>query len=60
IFNPKTKKKGNHYAEIVIEVPIDLDEEQKTLLKEFDEKLKDKNRKIKTSFIEKVKRFFKL
>ncbi|WP_432204645.1 DnaJ C-terminal domain-containing protein [Cetobacterium somerae] len=60
IFNPKTKKKGTHYAEVTIEVPVDLDEEQKILLKEFDDKLKDKNRKIKTSFLDKVKRFFKM
>ncbi len=60
IFNPKTKKKGTHYAEIIIEVPTDLDEEQKNLLKNFDEKLKDKNRKIENSFIKKVKDFFKL
>lgn len=58
IVSLRTGKKGIQIVEIHVEIPINLTEKQKELLKAFDESLKDKNYKMKKSFLEKLKDFF--
>ncbi len=51
--------RGDEIVKIVIEVPQKLNNEQKELLKKFDELTKEKNHKQKKSFFDKVKENFK-
>ena len=58
IVSLRTGRKGTQIVEIAVEIPVGLNEKQKELLKAFDESLKDKNYKMKKSFMEKLKDFF--
>ncbi|MGL6101300.1 MAG: molecular chaperone DnaJ [Fusobacteriaceae bacterium] len=58
IVNLRTGRKGVQIVEVAVEIPINLTDEQKNLLKSFDESLKDKNYKLKKSFFDKLKDFF--
>lgn len=50
---------GSQIIEIQVEVPTNLSEKQKDILKQFDESLDKKNYKEGNSFKDKVKKFFK-
>ena len=50
--------RGDQYVKIVVEVPRNLNKEQRKLLRKFDEELHDDNYKKKRSFAEKIKDFF--
>lgn len=49
---------GDQIVKIIIETPIELNEKQKKLLKEFENSLEDKNYKNHKSWREKIKSFF--
>ncbi len=49
---------GDEYVKIVVEIPKDLNKEQKKKLEEFDKSLDDKNYKKRKSFFDKVKDLF--
>ena len=51
--------KGDIIVKFTIETPKKLTDKQKELLQKFEESLSDKNYEQKTSFIKKVKKFFK-
>ena len=52
----RSKSRGDEYVTVNVEVPKNLTQRQKEILMEFDE---DKNYKMKKSFSEKMKDFFK-
>lgn len=52
----RSKNRGDEYVTVNVEIPKNLTQRQKEILKEFDE---DKNYKLKKSFSEKMKDFFK-
>ena len=52
----RSKARGDQYVKVRVEVPSNLSQKQKELLREFDE---DKNYKQKKSFMDKAKDFFK-
>lgn len=52
----RSKNRGDEYVTVNVEIPKNLTLRQKEILKEFDE---DKNYKLKKSFSEKMKDFFK-
>lgn len=52
----RSKNRGDQYVTVNVEVPKNLTQRQKEILMEFDE---DKNYKLKKSFSEKMKDFFK-
>lgn len=58
IANSRGFGKGDQMVEIAVEVPTNLSDEQKDLLREFDATLKDSNTKLNKSFLDKVKDFF--
>jgi DnaJ-class molecular chaperone len=49
---------GDEYVKIIVEVPKDLNREQKEKLTAFDGSLNDKNYKKRKSFFDKVKELF--
>jgi len=49
---------GDQYVKIIVEIPKDLNKEQREKLSAFDQSLNDKNYKKRKSFIEKVKDLF--
>lgn len=50
---------GDQLVQVVVETPTDLNEDQKELLRKFEESLKDKNYKKHKSLKDKIKAFFK-
>lgn len=52
----RSKNRGDQYVTVNVEVPKNLTQKQKEILMEFDE---DKNYKLKKSFSDKMKDFFK-
>lgn len=52
----RSKARGDQYVKVRVEVPSNLSQKQKELLREFEE---DKNYKQKKSFMDKAKDFFK-
>lgn len=52
----RSKARGDQYVRVRVEVPSNLSQKQKDLLREFDE---DGNYKQKKSFMDKAKKFFK-
>ena len=50
---------GDQLVQVVVETPTDLNDDQKELLKAFEESLKDKNYKKHKTLKDKVKAFFK-
>ncbi len=52
----RSKARGDQYVKVHVEVPSNLSQKQKELLREFEE---DKNYKQKKSFMDKAKEFFK-
>lgn len=50
--------KGDEFIEIFVEIPKNLNENQKELLQKFEDSLKDKNHEMKKSWLNKVKDFF--
>lgn len=58
IVNMRTKRKGQQIVEVNIEVPVNLSDKQKDLLKAFNESLSSKNYKNTKSFFGKLKDFF--
>lgn len=50
---------GDEIIQVVVETPIDLNENQQKLLRAFEESLKDKNYKKHKTWLDKVKSFFK-
>ena len=50
--------KGDQFVKIVVEIPKDLNREQKDKLKEFEKSVSDKNYKKNKSFFDKLKEFF--
>lgn len=51
--------RGDQFVRIVVEVPKNLNKEQKDLLKKFEESADDNCYKVRKSFFDKVKEFFK-
>ena len=51
--------KGDQHVRIVVEIPKNLTEEQKSILKQFDSTASDKNYSKRRSFFDKVKNTFK-
>ena len=49
---------GDQYVKIIVEIPKDLNKEQREKLSAFDQSLNDKNYKKRKSFFEKVKDLF--
>lgn len=58
IVNLRGGYKGDEYIEIFVEIPKNLNENQKELLQKFEDSLKDKNHEMKKSWLNKVKDFF--
>ena len=50
--------KGDQYVKVIVEIPKDLNKEQKAKLKEFESASSDRNYKAKKSFADKLKDFF--
>lgn len=50
--------KGDQYVKVTIEVPRNLSQKQKDILKEFDNHASDKNYQRRTSFFDKIKNMF--
>lgn len=55
IASPRGYGKGDQMVEIVVEVPTNLSDKQKELLREFDDSMSSKNHKKQKDFIDKVK-----
>lgn len=51
--------RGDHFFKVMIEVPNNLDQRQKDLLKEFESSCSDRNYKNRKSFFGKIKELFK-
>ncbi len=56
---PNSRSKGDHIFTIVVEVPKNLNETQKKLLRDFEKSCDDHNLSEKASFKEKLKNIFK-
>ncbi len=54
----RSSGRGDQYVKIVVEVPRDLNNEQRTKLREFEATLSDSNLKKRKSFFDKVKDIF--
>ena len=54
-----SKGRGDQYVKVTIEVPRNLNDEQKKLLTEFDKSCSSKNYHKRSSFFDKVKNLFK-
>ena len=52
----RSKSRGDQYVTVEIEIPRNLTQKQKELLKDFDE---DKNYKQKKNWYDKIKNFMK-
>lgn len=52
-------ERGDHYFQVVIEVPKGLNKNQKELLQKFEDSLTDKNYKKRSGFFDKIKEKFK-
>ena len=52
------KSRGDQFVRVTIEVPKNLNREQKKLIKEFEEISNEKNYAQRNSFFEKLKRMF--
>lgn len=50
---------GDLFCKIVVETPVDLNENQKSFLGKFDDNIKITNKPKETLWLEKIKRFFK-
>lgn len=57
--NPRGYGKGDQLVKIVVEIPTNLNEDQKELLKQFEDSLNDKNYKMRKNFFDKIKDLFK-
>lgn len=55
----RSSGRGDQYVKVVVEVPRDLNSEQKSKLRAFEDTLSDSNFKTRKSFFEKVKDIFK-
>ncbi len=53
------KGRGDHYVKVVVEVPNNLNKEQKELIKKFDNSVSDSSYNNRQSFFEKLKNKFK-
>ncbi|MDR0947025.1 MAG: molecular chaperone DnaJ [Ruminococcus sp.] len=51
--------RGDHYVHVIVEIPAGLNTKQKEALSAFESTLTDQNYKQRTSFYDKIKRFFK-
>lgn len=61
VANLRTHEKGDLYVHVYVETPVNLSAKQKSLLKEFEESLKqsgEKHSPKNQSFMDKMKRFF--
>ena len=58
IKQPSSDRRGSEIIQVKVEVPTNLTEKQKNILKEFDDTLGSKNYKEGKSFKDKIKRFF--
>ncbi len=58
IQNINSHRKGNLIIEVMVEIPVGLNAEQKELLQAFEDSLKDKNHKQKKTFFDKIKKMF--
>ena len=58
IKQPSSDRRGSEIIQVKVEVPTNLTEKQKDILKEFDDTLGSKNYKEGKSFKDKIKRFF--
>ncbi|MCX7991461.1 MAG: molecular chaperone DnaJ [Proteobacteria bacterium] len=58
--NMHTGKRGDQLVKVKVEVPINLSQKQKKILKEFDELLDDSNTPQSKSFFDKLRVFFSL
>ncbi len=54
-----SKSRGDMYVTVTVEIPRNLTAKQKQLLSEFAKTLTDKNLEKKTSFFQKINKFFK-
>ena len=54
-----SKSRGDMYVTVTVEIPRNLTAKQKELLSEFAKTLTDKNLEKKTSFFQKINKFFK-
>ena len=54
-----SRGRGDQYVRVTIEVPRNLTEEQKKILKQFDSSCTPKNYQKRSSFFDKVKNLFK-
>ena len=54
-----SKGRGDQYVKVTVEVPRNLTEEQKKILKEFDKSCTTRNYQKRSSFFDKVKNLFK-
>lgn len=55
----RNNMRGDHIFKVVLEVPRQLDEEQKKILQQFDQTCTDKNYQKRGSFFSKIKDLFK-
>ncbi len=58
--NMHTGKTGDQLIKVKVEVPVNLSQKQKKLLKEFDDLLDDSNNPESKSFFDKIKGFFSI
>ena len=58
IKQPSSDRRGSEKIQVKVEIPTNLTEKQKDILKEFDNTLGSKNYKEGKSFKDKIKRFF--
>lgn len=58
IKQPSNDRRGSEIIQVKVEVPTNLTEKQKDILREFDDTLGSKNYKEGKSFKDKIKRFF--
>ena len=58
IKQPSSDRRGSEKIQVKVEIPTNLTEKQKDILKEFDDTLGSKNYKEGKSFKDKIKRFF--
>ena len=54
-----SRGRGDQYVRVTVEVPRNLSEDQKKLLKDFDKSCSTKNYQKRSSFFDKVRSLFK-
>ncbi|MBR6408083.1 MAG: molecular chaperone DnaJ [Clostridia bacterium] len=59
IQNINGRGRGNHYVRVTIEVPKGLTDKQKSILREFDSSMSEKNYQKRKGFFDKIKDSFK-